>query len=356
MPLDVGVWRLGKSIERLQTAGMERESELEDAIVADLSLLGPGLLLVGRQVPTNHGKFIDILAIDNEGTLHVVELKRNRTPRDVVAQVLDYGSWVKDLTFERVSEIFASRNEGRPFEAAFAEAFGEAPSDELEFRHRLVIVATDLDASTERIIRYLTESYGVPVNAVFFRAFVDVTRSWFIDPNAADANVERAGGARTTDPWNGRDFYVSVGENDFRNWDDWRAYGFVSGGGGKWYSQTLRLLEPGARVFACIPGHGYVGVGVVREPMTPFRDFRVRHGDRTLRVDKVPHQAARAYRDDPNPETAEYFVGIDWRKSVPRDAAYWEKGLFAKQHTACRLRSRFTIERVLRHFQVADDA
>ena len=52
----------------------------------------------------------------------------------------------------------------------------------------------------------------------------------------------------------------------------------------------------------------------------------------------------------------EYFVGIEWQKTVSRDAAYWENGLFAKQHTDCRLRSRFTVERVLKQFKLEDDA
>jgi hypothetical protein len=32
-------------------------------------------------------------------------------------------------------------------------------------------------------------------------------------------------------------------------------------------------------------------------------------------------------------------VGVECTKTVPRDEAYWEKGLFAIQHTACRLRN-----------------
>jgi len=36
------------------------------------------------------------------------------------------------------------------------------------------------------------------------------------------------------------------------------------------------------------------------------------------------------------------------------DEAYWEKGLFALQHTACRLTSSFTIEKVSQHFDLTD--
>lgn len=48
------------------------------------SLLGERLLVIGRQVKTPHGKLIDLLAMDGEGNLHVLELKRDKTPRDVV--------------------------------------------------------------------------------------------------------------------------------------------------------------------------------------------------------------------------------------------------------------------------------
>lgn len=49
--------------------------------------------MLDRQVETDYGTFIDILALDGEGVRHVIELKRDKTPRDIVAQALDYGSW-----------------------------------------------------------------------------------------------------------------------------------------------------------------------------------------------------------------------------------------------------------------------
>jgi RecB family endonuclease NucS len=54
--------------------------------------VGEPLLIIGRQVATSSGKVIDLLAADADGVLHVLELKKDKTPREVVAQVLDYGS------------------------------------------------------------------------------------------------------------------------------------------------------------------------------------------------------------------------------------------------------------------------
>ena len=75
--------------------------------------------------------------------------------------------------------------------------------------------------------------------------------------------------------WNGRDFYVAFGEGERREWEDARRYGFVSAGGGAWYSRSLQQLKPENRVFAYIPKGrgvgGYVGVGEVTAESMPRR-------------------------------------------------------------------------------------
>jgi hypothetical protein len=48
-----------------------------------------------------------MLAIDAEGRLAIIELKRDRTPRDVVARVLEYGAWAATLGLQQVEEIYA---------------------------------------------------------------------------------------------------------------------------------------------------------------------------------------------------------------------------------------------------------
>ena len=56
MPLDIGLWRLDDGIHRLSPSGMPSEKRLEDLIESDPAVLGHTLLLIGRQVPTAHGK------------------------------------------------------------------------------------------------------------------------------------------------------------------------------------------------------------------------------------------------------------------------------------------------------------
>lgn len=63
------------------------------------------LLIIGRQVVTNLGSIIDLLGVDRDGNAVVIELKRDRTPRDTLAQALEYASFVEDLDAEQLTHI-----------------------------------------------------------------------------------------------------------------------------------------------------------------------------------------------------------------------------------------------------------
>jgi hypothetical protein len=361
MPIELGIWRMDGTLKELRPSRLDQETRLEDFLEEDLSLLNEDLLLLGRQVMTAQGKQIDLLAIDVEGVLVVIELKRDRTPRDVVAQVLDYASWVEELSYADITEIYedyvAKTDPDRRFEEAFSDRFGVNPPETLNESHRLIVVAAELDPSTERILKYLSQGYGVPINAVFFQHFNDegreyLTRTWLRDPKEVQVS---ASAGRKREPWNGRDFYISLGEGEHRNWDDCRHYGFISGGQGRWYSRTLEILSPGKRVFVHIPGTGYVGVGEVTEESQPVKEFTVEVDGQEMPIVDAPNlEAPRMGENADDPEKSEYLVRVDWIKTRSRDEAIWEKGMFANQNTACRLRNRFTLERLLDRFDIEE--
>ena len=69
--------------ERVPFEADHEESVLEEWLESNPDGVfedGP-LLIIGRQVPTDLGKSIDLLGFDREGNVVVVELKRDRTPR-----------------------------------------------------------------------------------------------------------------------------------------------------------------------------------------------------------------------------------------------------------------------------------
>lgn len=171
MPIRHAIWKVGTKPEPVVEVSLGKESLLEQMIVEDSSILSDRWLLIGRQVRTAHGGFIDLLALNQDAQLIVIELKRDMTPREVVAQALDYASWVQTLASDDVAAIYNRYSNGGSLEEAFQQRFGVALDDEqLNGSHQVVIVASALDHSTERIVNYLN-AMGVAVNVIFFRSF-----------------------------------------------------------------------------------------------------------------------------------------------------------------------------------------
>lgn len=168
---------------------------------------------------------------------------------------------------------------------------------------------------------------------------------------ALTAAYRDAGSGQPT--WNKRDFYVSFGENDQRNWDDAMKFGFVSAGGGEWYSNTFQLLKPGHRVYVYIPkGNGvggYVGVGTVKAESMLARDFVV-DGD-TPYLEAASALSAGDNRDDP--ALAEWVVPVEWLATRSRDEAIKDSDFFANQNSAARLTHGYTLERLAEAFGVS---
>jgi hypothetical protein len=358
MPVELGIWKLGETITPVEFSSIDSEETLEAALESDLSILDPDLMLIGRQITTEFGSRIDLLSIDEEGTLHVIELKRDRTPRDVVAQTLDYASWARNLAFSDIKGIYEENHPGTPFEQAFDERFGTSVPDALNESHELVVVASELDPSTERIIDYLQSEHGVPINAVFFRHFEAngakfLTRSWLVDPADVEENKARRTRSKR-EPWNGIDYYVSFGSNSHRQWSDAQRYGFVSGGQGEWYSRTLKSLSEGDRVFVCVPGEGYVGVGMVTSERMPVTEFTVEHNNEMLPILDAPLDASLMDDNAGDVKLQEYLVPVEWIDTRPVSEAVWEKGMFANQNTVCKLRNQFTLDRLTEHFDVGE--
>lgn len=355
------MWRIdGVEPRPLTTSVLPAEKDLHEFLKRDPSLLGERLLVIGSEVITPYGARLDLLAIDADGNLHVLELKRDKTPREVVAQVLEYGAWVTDISRDEIIDI-AGRHLDQPFEAAFEEVFDSAPPDELNGGDlHLTIVAAELDASSERIVTYL-RGFDVPVNAVFFSYLEDdgrryLARSWLAASDEEKPALTSTGKKGKRASWNGVDWYVSFGGSLGRRWEDARRQGFVSAGGGRFYTQSMRALPEGARIWVNIPGTGYVAVGRTIGPPRRFSEAVVRTNGQWVGLTEQPLEGTYLHPGEEDDDNAEWVVPVAWMDARSERDAFWEKGMFGNQHSACKLRQEFTLERLVEHFDVEGGA
>ena len=85
MAVQHGIWKIGEKPLPLTAIRLDSESLLEEQITSDISILNINWMLIGHQVYTEFGKYIDLLAIDATGSIIIIELEKHKTPRDVVA-------------------------------------------------------------------------------------------------------------------------------------------------------------------------------------------------------------------------------------------------------------------------------
>ncbi len=364
MPITTKLWKVAHPPVPLAPSSLASEAELEKMIVEDSCLLSEDWMLIGRQERTSHGGCVDLLALAPDGSVVLIELKKDKTPREVISQALDYASWVEGLQPEDLVEIYGRFAPGRSLMEDFQERFGYSPDEtELNRDHLVVVVAAELDESTERIVNYLA-SRGVSINVLFFQVFANgheriLSRTWLLDPIRAQAEssvAPRRGADR--EPWNS-EYYCCFGDGPNRSWEEAVKYGFISAGGGTWYTRTLALLKEGDRVWVKVPGKGFVGVGRVVGQRRPAAEFTVvtAEGERPALDVLKKGRYYRDFKDDM--EKCEYFVPVRWLQTVPVNEAKHELGMFGNKNTVCAPRApawRTTVERLKQMFpKYADD-
>lgn len=348
MSFNMNLWKINnETLEELPKTRLNSEERLENWITKDSSITGLDILLIGRQVVTYFGGRIDLLGIDVEGNLVILELKKDKTPRDVVAQALDYASWVKDLSYKEI-DAMATKYLNSSLRDAFNKRFGLDIPEEINKSHSIVIIASELDPSSERIVQYLSTEYDMNINCIFFDFFKDgnnelLGRSWLMDPEEVS---ERTQSKKNSPAWTGL-YFVNVGDGEHRSWEDCKQYGFLSAGQGKKYRDAMKKLNVGDKVLAYLKGKGYVGYGEVTSSAVMVKDFKLNDGsmllDQNLKQPKI-----ESNRD--NPELADWTVGVKWIEALNRENALTFSGIFANQNVVCKLRHQPTLDFLNNHF------
>lgn len=194
MPEAIRIWSVeAGQLKEIPQIKLDLEARLETWLENDISILSNDLLVIGRQVQTAYGGLIDLLCLNRQGSIIILELKRDKTPREVVAQSLDYASWIKTLSYEDLVTLADGYlSPSRTLETAFVERFGTELPETLTEDHQIIIVAAEIDSSSERIIRYLSETYGVRINAATFQFFSSgqdrelLARTFLIEPTQVE--------------------------------------------------------------------------------------------------------------------------------------------------------------------------
>ena len=179
-------WVQENDLTRVPQTSLDEELTLENYLLkAEGAEIGSvDLLYFSRQERPSHGGYYDIGALDSDGNVVVVELKRDRTPRKTITQALDYVSGIRNEDYSDLNETyqtFLSKSgtgstgaEDAELAEAHAAYFGlDEPLSEHQFNtdQRFVIVGTEFGDTLLNMADFLRE-HGIDVMCVEYRAFV----------------------------------------------------------------------------------------------------------------------------------------------------------------------------------------
>ncbi len=92
--------------------------------------------------------------------------RRHDAGRSGSARPKSNASWIVTLKTRDVHDI-AVKYLNKPLQFAFRERFGTTLPDTLNESHTMAIIASAFDPSSQRIVRYLSETHGIVINTAF---------------------------------------------------------------------------------------------------------------------------------------------------------------------------------------------
>lgn len=113
------------------------------------------------------------MGIDDSGNTVVVELKRDRTPRGTMAQLLEYASFVEKLDYSQLNDIFQHYSGEESNLEEYHQQYVKSSADEkISYNKstKLVIVAQEISKEIRQVALFL-RGKGVDIYCASFKYF-----------------------------------------------------------------------------------------------------------------------------------------------------------------------------------------
>nr|WP_063570655.1 hypothetical protein [Luteibacter rhizovicinus] len=316
---------------------------------------------------------IDLLGIDRKGNLVVIELKRGDTGNHMELQAVRYASMVSTMTFDQAVvayQTFLDRASGGDARELLLSFLGWIEPSDNDFGQdvRIILFSEDysrelttsilwLNAKGLDITCFRMSAYSVDGRLlVNFQQIIPLAEAEAYQVKVRNKQLVEQTARRSRVPWNG-EFYANYGDAEARCWADARKYGFISAGGGEWFTRTLNLLTPGSRVWVNRPGVGYLGVGLVTGKPCQANEFKVELPEGQVPYLEVGQISDAVRRHAADPESMELFVPIQWLATVDETKAVREPGFFGNQNSVAKPMAESwptTVERLKAAFSIED--
>lgn len=153
-------------------------NHIEDWVIKNPEILGEELYILSNEYDkfNKTSERLDVLALDKQGNLVIIELKRDDSGKDVELQAIKYAAYCSTITVEEIlnlnREYLKKENTHLPLEDVKKriENFIEASLDTISDRPRIIIVSREYRTEVTATVLWLRK-FGIDITCVKFTVY-----------------------------------------------------------------------------------------------------------------------------------------------------------------------------------------
>lgn len=180
------IYRINSEEQMIESSRIQlnKEAQLEDWLTnSPWAIAEESLLIIGRQTTARTGteiRYPDLIALDQNGNVVIIELKKGRAPREVIAQTLEYAAWASNLSepdIKSIAESYLSNH----FDTHFMDYFELEEVPSLGKQLRLFIASEEIPESVLNTCRFLRMNHKIDISCVTYTVYQDSEEHILVD-------------------------------------------------------------------------------------------------------------------------------------------------------------------------------
>jgi len=160
---------------------LKERFDIQEWINGTPEILGEDLLVIAKELILPSGRRLDLLAVDKEGALVVIELKRDDSGTDVEWQAIKYASYCSSFSQDEIYKYFAEYLGTDVDDAQVKiEEFIDCEPEDLNEKQRIVLVSKEFNSEVISAVLWLRDAV-IDIECIRVTPHVDQQGNIFIN-------------------------------------------------------------------------------------------------------------------------------------------------------------------------------
>ena len=156
--------------------------DIQEWIAETPGILGENLMIISKELILPSGKRLDLLAVDKEGALVIIELKRDYSGSDLEWQAIKYASYCSSFSTDEIYNYFAEYLGTDSDDAQVKiEGYINSEPEDLNQSQRIILVAKEFHSEVISAVLWLRES-EINIECIRLTPYFDQQGGLFINP------------------------------------------------------------------------------------------------------------------------------------------------------------------------------